>query len=177
VGLCMRTRGQAGKARLPATRERRPDNRLDGLAFEGTTPFDADERGFLSALVLQCAQALERARLYADERTARAQAETRERQDRLPFRYASRVARELARLRRDPAEHRPGCGGGSRRWCIIDLGSEGGAMQRLSVTHKDPESAPLARELCSNYPSIRSGRTASRRRSERVKPQLNSQDP
>ena len=46
-----------------------------GLTFAGDKRFDAAERAFLLALAGQCAQALERARLYEAERNARAQAE------------------------------------------------------------------------------------------------------
>jgi K+-sensing histidine kinase KdpD len=42
-----------------------------GVVFEGPLPFDDEERGFLRALAYQCAQALERARLYEAEREAR----------------------------------------------------------------------------------------------------------
>lgn len=47
-----------------------------GLSFDHPRNFDADDRAFLYTLGQQCAQALERARLYEAERQARAAAET-----------------------------------------------------------------------------------------------------
>jgi signal transduction histidine kinase len=47
-----------------------------GLSFRAPRAFSADDRTFLSALARQCAQALDRARLYEAERRARAEAET-----------------------------------------------------------------------------------------------------
>jgi signal transduction histidine kinase len=46
-----------------------------GLSFSQTRAFSADERVFLLTLASQCAQALDRARLYEAERQARARAE------------------------------------------------------------------------------------------------------
>jgi signal transduction histidine kinase len=46
-----------------------------GLSFTEERTFSAEERWFMLALAQQCAQALERARLYEQERQARAQAE------------------------------------------------------------------------------------------------------
>jgi PAS domain S-box-containing protein len=46
-----------------------------GLSFSTARAFSADERAFLLTLASQCAQALERARLYDSERRARASAE------------------------------------------------------------------------------------------------------
>ena len=51
-----------------------------GLSFEGTHLFTSDEREFMQALAGQCAQALDRARLYEAERRARAATEASEQQ-------------------------------------------------------------------------------------------------
>lgn len=45
------------------------------LRFAEERPFDTETRGLIEAIAGQCAQALERARLYEAERTARAEAE------------------------------------------------------------------------------------------------------
>ena len=45
------------------------------LSFRTSRPFDADDREFIHALANQCAQALERAKLFDAERTARRDAE------------------------------------------------------------------------------------------------------
>lgn len=47
-----------------------------GLDFDGARLFPPEERAFILALAQQCAQALERTRLYEAEQRARAQAET-----------------------------------------------------------------------------------------------------
>jgi PAS domain S-box-containing protein len=47
-----------------------------GLNYEAPQPFDAGKRAYLAAVTQQCAQALERARLFEAERAARAEAET-----------------------------------------------------------------------------------------------------
>jgi PAS domain S-box-containing protein len=54
------------------------DTNVGGLAFGFNTKrrFETEERAFLDALTLQCAQALERSRLIEAERAARAEAES-----------------------------------------------------------------------------------------------------
>jgi PAS domain S-box-containing protein len=47
-----------------------------GLNYAGPQPFDAGKRAYLAAVAQQCAQALERARLFEAERTARAESES-----------------------------------------------------------------------------------------------------
>jgi signal transduction histidine kinase/HAMP domain-containing protein len=46
-----------------------------GLSFARESPFDAEQRSFIRTLAEQCAQALERARLYQAERETRREAE------------------------------------------------------------------------------------------------------
>src|SRR5438132_10165155 len=53
------------------------------LSFDHPRGFDVDDLGFLLALGRQCAQALERARLYLAAQTARIEAEENERRQRL----------------------------------------------------------------------------------------------
>src|SRR5581483_2289892 len=50
------------------------------FAFESARELDVDDRRLLAALAESCAQGLERARLYAEERRARAQLARRARQ-------------------------------------------------------------------------------------------------
>jgi PAS domain S-box-containing protein len=47
-----------------------------GLNYEAPQPFDASKRAYLAAVAQQCAQALERARLFEAERAAHAEAES-----------------------------------------------------------------------------------------------------
>jgi PAS domain S-box-containing protein len=61
-------------AALPLLIEGRATGAI-GLSFSTARVFSADERAFLLTLASQCAQALERARLYEAERRARANAE------------------------------------------------------------------------------------------------------
>jgi signal transduction histidine kinase len=61
-------------AAIPLLVEGRVSGAL-GLSFDAAHNFKADERAFLLTLASQCAQALERARLYEAERLARASAE------------------------------------------------------------------------------------------------------
>jgi PAS domain S-box-containing protein len=61
-------------AAIPLLVEGRVSGAL-GLSFGQARKFSIDERAFLLTLASQCAQALERARLYEAERQARAQAE------------------------------------------------------------------------------------------------------
>ena len=122
-----------------------------GLAFEGFRTFDTHDREFLIAMAGQCSQALERVRLYSVERTARTDAETRDRQNAFlahasallsnSLDYATTLSSIAQLAVADLAD-----------WCIIDLVDEDQSMKRLSVRHKDAAKAELARELCRDYP-------------------------
>ena len=68
-----------------------------GIAFARPRRFDPDERAFILALAQQCAQAIDRARLYEEQRRLRAEAEeSAEERDRL--------VRELRRTLRERDE-------------------------------------------------------------------------
>jgi PAS domain S-box-containing protein len=66
--------GSRSLARLPLIVDGRPIGVL-GVSHGESTPFGENEQAFLTALAHQCAQALERARLYDAESSARRQAE------------------------------------------------------------------------------------------------------
>lgn len=68
-----------------------------GLTFAEAHTYNEDERAFLIALAQQCAQALERARLYEVERAARAEAEASQQRLALlaEMRERNRLAQEL----------------------------------------------------------------------------------
>jgi len=68
------TVADASWAALPLRVRGRPIGAL-GIGFAGAHRFDEEERGFLEALAHQCAQAIDRARLYETQRELRAQAE------------------------------------------------------------------------------------------------------
>jgi signal transduction histidine kinase len=81
---------------LPLTIEGRLRGAI-GLSFNDSQTFSAKDRGFMVVLARQCSQALERARLYEAERSARAEAEAA--QQRLAIlaetRERNRMAQEL----------------------------------------------------------------------------------
>jgi PAS domain S-box-containing protein len=69
-----RERGFAASAVLPLVVGGKTVATL-GLNYDAPQPFDAGKRAYLAAVAQQCAQALERARLFEAERSARAEAE------------------------------------------------------------------------------------------------------
>ncbi len=77
----VRTRGRSSHEGMPLAIACLPlvieDRRLGvvALSFLDNHKFEADERGFLSAIAQHCSQGLERARLYDVERAARREAE------------------------------------------------------------------------------------------------------
>ncbi|HEU4628301.1 MAG TPA: ATP-binding protein [Gemmatimonadaceae bacterium] len=66
-----RTNGGGAMAAVPLALEGRVLGAM-GFNFHQDVPLDADDRAFILTLARQCAQALERARLYGAERRARA---------------------------------------------------------------------------------------------------------
>ncbi|MGN6561571.1 MAG: GAF domain-containing protein, partial [Thermomicrobiales bacterium] len=122
-----------------------------GLSFAAPRAFSNDDREFLLALSRQCAQALERARLFAAERQARAAAEAA--QGRLAFLAEASailaVSLEYETTLASVAELAvPRLGD----WCVVDIVGAGETLRRLAVVHADPARASLARELHEHYP-------------------------
>jgi len=121
------------------------------LRFENRT-FSGEEREFILALAGQCAQALERARLYQAELQSRAVAE--EARQRVEFLAATSpvflsgsvdyqgALRRLAELVVPRFAD----------WCSIDLLDADGNLQRVIVLHRDPEKTELATRLQDRYP-------------------------
>jgi PAS domain S-box-containing protein len=87
------TLGDASWAALPLRVRGRPIGAL-GIGFAGAHRFDEEERGFLEALAHQCAQAVDRARLYEAQRELRAQAEEAAETRELLVRELRRTLRE-----------------------------------------------------------------------------------
>jgi PAS domain S-box-containing protein len=121
------------------------------LSFAAPRTFSAEDREFLLALARQCAQALERARLFHAERRARATAEAA--QGRLAFLAEASailaVSLEYETTLASVAELAvPRLGD----WCAVDIVGAGDTLRRLAVVHADPARAGLARELHEHYP-------------------------
>ena len=121
------------------------------LRFANRT-FSPEEREFILALAGQCAQALERARLYEAELQSRAAAE--EARQRVEFLAATSpvflsgsvdyqgALRRLAELVVPRFAD----------WCGIDLLDADGSLQRVIVLHHDPAKTELATQLQQRYP-------------------------
>jgi PAS domain S-box-containing protein len=121
------------------------------FAFPGERPFPDEDRAFLSGLAHQCELALERARLYEVEQTARREAEDRERRAALlsdvsALLYASLDYTEtLSAVARLTVPR-------FADWCAVDLVDEAGVPQRAAVEHVDPAKAAWGWELHRRYP-------------------------
>jgi PAS domain S-box-containing protein len=121
------------------------------LTFDAPRRFSEANRAFLLALGRQCAQALERARLFDAERTARREAEVA--QERLTFLAAAsqalsgsldseEILSDLARLAIPRLAD----------WTIVDVMAEDGSVRMLAAHHASPELAETIRELRRRFP-------------------------
>jgi len=128
------------------------DRDLGAVVFSFYRPraFDPDEREFLVAVSALCAQALDRARLYAAEHAARAAAE-RER-DRMAFlAQASRLmeaplsVEERLRQLADLAVK------GIADWSAVHL-VRGSRVEQVTVAHLDPAKVAFVEQLERRYP-------------------------
>lgn len=122
-----------------------------GVTYRTTKSFSEDERRFAMALARQCAQALDRARVFVNERLARERAESAER--RLTFlAEASKILSssldydQTLKALSDLAVPRLG------DWCGIEVVDEDGTAKQLAVSHVDPAKVEWARELRARYP-------------------------
>ena len=117
-----------------------------GLSFTDERRFSQGDKSLMLALAQQCAQALERSRLYEAEQTSRENLEFLAETSRvlgssLDYRKTlSHVAQLVVPRLAD--------------WCVIDLTDEQpGIPQQLTVAHADPQRAAQARELRRRYPA------------------------
>lgn len=116
-----------------------------GLTFPGARAFSEDDKAFMTALARQCAQALERARLYAEAQTtaqraaflAEASAALSSSLD-----YQTTLSQLAALAVPRLAD-----------WCGVDIVGEDGEIDRLAVAHVDPAKSEWAKELRRRYPS------------------------
>jgi PAS domain S-box-containing protein len=122
-----------------------------GLSFYVPKSFDPLQREFLLTIASQCGQAMERARLFEAERSARTRLEQQksvlavlaeageilssslQSSDALP-----RLARIVVPTLAD--------------WCAIDALAPDGSIQRVAVEHSEPRKVSLAHEIVRRYP-------------------------
>lgn len=122
-----------------------------GLSFGAPNDFSADDIAFIEALAQQCAQALDRIRLYDEERAARRVAE--QARERLAFLaeasdvlagsldYTSTLAR-VARLAVPKLAD----------WCAVEVVDTDGTSRSYTVEHVDPAKVASAYQLRRDYP-------------------------
>ena len=116
-----------------------------GLSFVDERRFSPEDKSLMLALAQQCAQALERSRLYEAERSSRENLEFLAETSRvlgssLDYRKTLSQVAQLAVPR-------------MADWCVIDLIDEQPDLpKQLTVAHADPERAAMARELRRRYP-------------------------
>jgi PAS domain S-box-containing protein len=134
---------EAAVAALPLVVHGRTFGAL-GLRFRRAKRLDDDDRAFLVTLAQQCAQALERARLFEVERRARQRAEYLARAGKLLGESLNPTAtlEQVARLAvPDLAD-----------WGFVELVQPGGQITREVIAHRDPAQELWVRTLAERYP-------------------------
>jgi PAS domain S-box-containing protein len=128
------------------------------LTFQSPHDFSGEDRDFIVAFAGQCAQALERARLYEAEREARAQAETARDAAKRAERNQTFLA-EASAILASSLDHQTTlnsvaklCVPALADWCVIDTRDEEGSFQRVAVVHEDEKKVELARRMGERYP-------------------------
>ncbi|MBV9356247.1 MAG: GAF domain-containing protein, partial [Chloroflexi bacterium] len=104
------------------------------LSFAEARGFEWEERAFLVALGGQCAQALERSRLYEVERRAHAQSESERRRAQFLAEATTALSSSLdyqATLQRVARLAVPFLAD----WCAVDVIDEQGSVRRVAVAH------------------------------------------
>lgn len=149
---------------LPLTAERRVLGAID-IGFEQERDFDAGERAFLAAVAGLLAAALERARLFEAERSARDEAE----------RASERVAflAEVSAALASSLDWESTLGGIAAHavpsladWCAV-VAVEGSDLRALAVAHVDPGREEALRDLVQHHP-LDAGRADGLRRALRT---------
>lgn len=122
-----------------------------GLSFATPQSFDEEDVAFLLSLGRQCAQALERARLFEAERAARTEAERANRWLTFLAEASAILATSLdypTTLNRVAHLVVPQLAD----WCAVDLVKADGTTERVAVAHVDPAREAVAYELEARYP-------------------------
>jgi PAS domain S-box-containing protein len=121
------------------------------LRFAEPRTFTPDDRSFIGALSQQCAQALDRARLFEAEQQARTEAQAAE--ERLALLaeasailgWSPEVEANLERVARLVADS-------SGDWIAIDLLDEAGALRAAALANRDPQREAAARAFRERFP-------------------------
>jgi PAS domain S-box-containing protein len=115
-----------------------------GLRFRRAKRVEPEDRAFMVTLAHQCAQALERARLFAAEREGRRRAEYLAGAGDLLAASLNPAAtlEEVARLAVPELAD----------WAFVELLQPNGTITREAIVHRDPERERWARELAARYP-------------------------
>jgi signal transduction histidine kinase len=122
------------------------------LSFPIEYPFDKTRRQFLTALAHQCAQALDRARLFEAERRARKKAETA--QKRLEFlAQASTLLASSLDYQETLQNVAELVAASIADWCGVYILHPDKTIQSLTIAHKEREKVALAYRLHELYPS------------------------
>lgn len=122
-----------------------------GLRFAEANTFDEPFRALLAAIAAQCAQALERARLFEAERRARAE---------LSFLLeANRLLSSSLDLRETLGTLAALVVPTVADWCGVEMKDDDGVVRQRALAHKDPQMLALLRELREKFPPDLSMRT------------------
>ncbi|MEA2288298.1 MAG: hypothetical protein QOD55_295 [Solirubrobacteraceae bacterium] len=119
-----------------------------GLRFRGEQSMEEADQRFLLTLADQCAQALDRARLFEAEQVARRRAEFLARAGSLlaDSLNAPATLEQVARLAVPELAD----------WVFVELLQSDGSLTREVIVHRDPDRERWARELAGRYPVDRS---------------------
>ena len=117
-----------------------------GLVFPERRAFDQEDLEFMRALARHAADALERARLYGAERSARAQADAEARRSAF-LSDASRVLTSSFDYRATLEAAARLCVPIFADWCAVYLREKDGNVRAVAAVHGDPRKASLVREL------------------------------
>ena len=113
------------------------------FSFDDARVFSPGDKQFLLVLARLCAQAIERARLYDLEKTARAEAEAAQRRTALLLEASLILSSSLA-CRDNLQRVAQLVVGRVADWCVIEPASEADRqVAPLAIAHADPERLPL----------------------------------
>lgn len=117
------------------------------FSFSNVKELDQQERAFLLSVARQCAQALDRARLYENEQRAHFRSE-----------FSAKATAALV----ESLDHRKTLQAVARLavprfadWAAVDLLGEDGSIRRVAIAHVDPAKVELGWELFHRFPPKR----------------------